>query len=222
VRYDDPKYGIPVGLSAYGNYSFRISDPRWLFANVVAGAPLYTVAEFRQVMNDRIVHPLADHLAEARHSYAEVDARREEIAAGMQRRLEGEFAKLGCELTDFRIEGTGFDADTVRRVGRIADVSAEARAAAAAGVDYARVQQFEALREAARNEGGAAGAGVGLGAGIGLGQTVAGSLGSAGAAVPAPSPDAAARLEQLGKLRAAGLITEEEHRAKKKEILDRI
>jgi len=227
VRYDDPKYGIPVGLSAYGNYSFRITDPRWLFTNVVAGAELFTAADFRRVMNDRIVHPLADHLAEARHSYAEIDARREEIAAGVRGLLAAEFAKLGCEITDFRIEGTGFDADTVRRIGRVADVSVEAQAAGVAGLDYARVQQLEALREAARNEGGAAGAGVGLGAGIGLGQALAGPLGVAGAPAPgvAPPPaggDPAARLEQLEKLRAAALITEEEHRAKRKEILDRL
>ena len=227
VRYDDPKYGIPVGLSAYGNYSFRVKDARWFFVNVVGGAPLYTVEDFRRVMNDRIVHPLGDYLAEARHSYAEIDARREEIAAGMQRRLEADFAKLGFEITDFRIEGTGFDADTVRRIGRIADVSAEAQAAAAAGLDYGRVQQFEAMREAARNEGGGAGVGMGLGAGLGFGQMMAGAMGGGGApasgtaATPAAG-DAAARLEQLGKLRAASLITEEEYRAKKKEILDRL
>jgi membrane protease subunit (stomatin/prohibitin family) len=228
VRYDDPKYGIPVGLSAYGNYSFRIRDPRWFFVNVVGGAPLYTVEDFRRVMNDRIVQPLGDHLAEARHSYAEIDAQREEIAAGMHKRLEADFAKLGFEITDFRIEGTGFDADTVRRIGRIADVSAEARAAAAAGLDFGHVQQLEAMREAARNEGGGAGVGMGLGAGLGFGQMMAGAMASpggasaqGGGAVP-PGGDAAARLEQLGKLRGAGLITEEEFRAKKQEILDRL
>jgi len=222
VRYDDPKYGLPVGLSAYGNYSFRIRDPRWFFVNVVGGAALFTVEDFRRVMNDRIVQPLADHLAEARHSYAEIDAQREEIAAGMQRRLGADFRQLGFEITDFRIEGTGFDAETVRRIGRIADLSAEARAAGAAGLDYARVQQLEAMREAARNEGGGAGVGMGLGAGLGFGQMMAGAMGGAGAA-PAPAAgDAAARLEQLGKLRAAQLISEEEFLAKKKEILDRL
>jgi membrane protease subunit (stomatin/prohibitin family) len=222
VRYDDPKYGIPVGLSAFGNYSFRIKDPRWFFVNVVGGAPLFTVEDFRRVMNDRIVQPLADHLAEARHSYAEIDAQREEIAAGMQRRLGADFQQLGFEITDFRIEGTGFDAETVRRIGRVADLSAEARAAAAAGLDYSRVQQLEAMREAARNEGGGAGVGMGLGAGLGFGQMMAGAMGGAGTAAAAGGGDASARLEQLGKLRAAGLISEEEFLVKKKEILDRL
>lgn len=219
IRYDDPKYGIPVGLSAYGNYSFRIKDPRWFFVNVVGGASVFTAEDFRRVMNDRIVHPLADYLAEAKHSYAEIDANREEIAAGMRQPLAEDFGKLGFDITDFRIEGTGFDEDTVRRIGRIADLSAEAQAAKAAGLDYARVQQLEAMREAARNEGGGAGIGMGLGAGLGFGQMMAGAMGTPSAP---PAEDHAARLDKMKKMFEAGLITEEEYRTKKKEILDRI
>ncbi len=227
VRYDDPKYRIPVGLSAYGNYSFRIGDARGFFVSVVGGAPIFLAEDFRRVMNDRIVHPLGDYLATAKYSYAEIDAHRDEIAAGMQERLAADFGKLGFEVTDFRIEGTGFDADTVRRIGRIADVSAEAQAAAAAGLDYGRVQQLEAMREAARNEGGGAGVGMGLGAGLGFGQMMAGAMGqgavaAAGAAGAAPPEDHEAALAKLKRLFDGGLITEAEYAAKKKEVLDRI
>ena len=48
-----------------------------------------------------------------------------------------DFAKLGFEFTDFRIEGVNFDEDTVRRIGRIADLAAEAQAVKAVGIDYA-------------------------------------------------------------------------------------
>jgi len=225
VRYDDPKYRIPVGLSAYGNYSFRISDPRGFFVNVVGGAQLYLAEDFRRVMNDRIVHPLGDYLATEKFSYAEIDARREEIAAGMRERLARDFGKLGFEITDFRIEGTGFDAETVRRIGRIADVSAEAQAAAAAGLDYGRVQQLEAMREAARNEGGGAGVGMGLGAGLGFGQMMAGAMGGAAAGAAAAAGgggDAEALLGRLKRMHEEGLISAEEYAAKKKEVLDRL
>jgi hypothetical protein len=68
---------------------------------------------------------------------------------------------------------------------------------------------------------------MGLGAGLGFGQMMAGALGGGGApasgAAAAPAAgDPAARLEQLGKLRAAGLVSEEEFLAKRKEILDRL
>ena len=47
-------------------------------------------------------------------------------------------------LSDFRIEGTVFDDDTMKRINRIADMSAEAQAANAAGVSYAQLQQLQA------------------------------------------------------------------------------
>jgi membrane protease subunit (stomatin/prohibitin family) len=78
-------------------------------------------------MSSRLVHPLTDFLAESRYSYAEIDAHREEIAAGMNTQLQQEFLKMGFVITDFRIEGTDFDEDTLKRINRIANLSAEAQ-----------------------------------------------------------------------------------------------
>ena len=229
IRYDDPKYKFPVGLSAYGSYSFRIKDARGFFVNVVGGSFSFSVDDFRKVMSDRIMHPLADYLATARFSYAEIDANREEISSGMKEALEKDFDKLGFSITDFRIEGTGFDEDTRRRIDRIADLSAEAQAAEAAGVSYQKVQELEAMREAARNEGGGAGMGMGLGAGIGFGRRVVGAMGSgtggrqqAGQQGAPSAEDPAETLRKLKGLFESQLISEEEYDAKKKEILDRM
>jgi membrane protease subunit (stomatin/prohibitin family) len=227
IKYDDPKYNFPVGLRAYGNFSFRITDPHGFFVNVVGGGSSYWVEDFRAVMNTRLIQPLSDYLAEAKYSYAEVDANREEIAADMARKLGAEFDRLGFEITDFRIEGTAFDEDTMDRINRIANITAEARAASVAGLNYAQIQQLEAMREAARNEGGAAGIGMGVGAGMGFGQMMSGAMGDPTKAPPAGSQssqtmDPLTALRQLKEMRETGLITEEEYAAKKKEILGRM
>jgi len=184
---------------------------------------------FRQVVGARMVQPLTDFLATSRYTYAEIDAHREEIAAAMRDRLTKEFANLGFELNDFRIEGTSFDEETSRRINRIADTSAEAQAATAAGVNFTQLQQLEALRDAAKNEGGAAGAGMGLGAGIGFGQMMAGTMGGAQQSrVPstAGAPDVAAgpvaRLQMLKVMLDTGLISQSEFDEKKKEILSQL
>lgn len=217
IKYDDPKYKFPVGLRAFGNYSFRIAEPREFFVNVVGVANDYPVEEFRQVVGSRIGQPLADFLATSQYSYAQIDANREEISAGMKERLTQEFRALGFEMADFRIEGTSFDDDTTRRIGRIADMSAEAQAAAAAGLDFEKMQQLAALRDAAKNEGGGAvGAGVGIGAGLGLGQMMAGAMGAQGAGA---AKDPAARLASLKKMLDGGLITQADFDEQKKRIL---
>ncbi len=217
IKYDDPKYKFPVGLRAFGNYSFRIAEPREFFLNVVGVVNDYPVEEFRQVVGSRIGQPLADFLATSQYSYAQIDANREEISAGMKERLTQEFRTLGFEMADFRIEGTSFDDDTTRRIGRIADMSAEAQAAAAAGLDFEKMQQLAALRDAAKNEGGgAAGAGVGIGAGLGLGQMMAGAMGAQGAGA---AKDPATRLASLKKMLDGGLITQADFDEQKKRIL---
>jgi membrane protease subunit (stomatin/prohibitin family) len=217
IKYDDPKYKFPVGLRAFGNYSFRIAEPREFFLNVVGVVNDYPVEEFRQVVGSRIGQPLADFLATSQYSYAQIDANREEISAGMKERLTQEFRTLGFEMADFRIEGTSFDDDTTRRIGRIADMSAEAQAAAAAGLDFEKMQQLAALRDAAKNEGGGAvGAGVGIGAGLGLGQMMAGAMGAQGAGA---AKDPATRLASLKKMLDGGLITQADFDEQKKRIL---
>ena len=223
IKYDDPKYKFPVGLKAYGNYSYRIYDPKEFFVNVVGSHTKFYTADFRDVMSARIIHPISDYLAESKYSYAEIDANREEIARGISIKLSMAFRKLGFDITDFRIEGTDFDEDTLRRINRIADLTAEAQAAKAVGLDYAKVQHLEAMREAARNEGGGAGIGMGMGAGIGLGQSMSQAMTeNVSTPTPAKADDPMAKLTQLKKMFEAKLITEQEYSAKKQDILDQM
>ncbi len=224
IKYQDPKYKFPVGLKAYGNYSYRIDDPKDFFVNVVGNHNDFYADDFRNVMSARILHPISDYLAESQYSYTDIDANREEIARGISIKLSMAFRKLGFDITDFRIEGTDFDEKTLNRINRIADLTAEAQAAQAVGLDYAKVQQLEAMREAARNEGGGAGMGMGLGAGIGLGQSMAQSMTENISQPQATNTDEdpMARLAQLKKMFEAELISEAEYSAKKKQILDRL
>jgi membrane protease subunit (stomatin/prohibitin family) len=223
IKYEDPKFSIPVTVKAFGNFSYRIVEPRSFFVNVVGGHNNFTSEHFRGIMAERLVHSISDHLAERRLAFTEIDAQRDELAAGLAGILTADFVKLGFEITDFRIEGLNFDEETVQRIGRIADLTAESRAVQAVGMNYADLLKLEALKDAARNEGGGAGIGVGLGAGIGLGQTLAQSLGQTvapGSSPAAAGEDPAARLARLKALHEQALISDEEYAAKKQQILD--
>lgn len=221
IKYQDPKYKFPVGLRAFGNYSYRIFNPHDFFVNIIGAHRDFYADDFRKVMSARLMQPIADYLATCCFSYTEIDANREEITTGLTTKLSETFIKLGFELTDFRIEGTNFDDDTLKRINRIADMTAEAQAAQAVGLDYARMQQLEAMRDAARNENGAAGLGISLGAGLSFGQNMANTFNQA---VPITAPhnntdEAVLKLQKLKQLYKAELISAEEYAAKKQEIL---
>lgn len=221
IKYQDPQYHFPIGLKAYGNYSYQIADAQAFFVNIVGSHNRFGIQEFRKIISARIVQPISDYLAECSYSYADIDANRDEIARSIAIKLAIAFRKLGFEISDFRIEGTDFDDDTLRRINRIADMTAEAQAAQAVGLDYARVQQLDAMRDAARNESGAAGAGMGLGAGVALGQSMAQGMGMQSQNTGASADDITDKLVQLKKLFEAELISEAEYAAKKQELLAR-
>jgi len=238
ITYNDPVYKFPVRLRAYGNYSFQIQNPGYFFQNVVGGVESFLIENFRTMMSSRIMEPLSDYFAEAKINYSEIDAQREEISEGIEAKLQKDFETLGFSINDFRIEGTNFDDETEQRIERISNVQADAIAAQAAGLNYAQLQQLDAMKDAAKNEGGGAGIGMGLGAGIGFGNMMAGAMmnpatgnpapgqpGAAASQTPGGAPPAAdpndpmVKIQKLKQMLDGGLITQEEFDAKKKDIL---
>ena len=217
IKYLDPVYHIPMELGAHGNFSFRLADARRFFTEVTGLGDSYWVAQAKTLLQSRIGQELATQLGAAGLSYQQLDAQLATLAARLHEPLAAEFAQLGLALTDFRLTGTVFDAATRQRIGRVADVTADNQAADTAGLSYAELEKLRALREAARNAGGLAGAGLQLGAGAELGRLLAGQ---AGAPSPAPA-DPAEQLQKLKQLLDAGVITAEEFAAKKQAWLDK-
>lgn len=192
IKYDDPKYKFPVGLRAFGNFSFRLVNPRGFFTEVTSNREVYTIAEIRNIIVDRLLTPLTDLFAESGFSYSEIDRNRVELSEKLQKAVGPILTPLGFELTDFRIENTDFDDDTKKRIDKIADKIADAHAInALGGVDqtsmrnFATVEQLKAVNTAAGNQGGGAGLGMGLGAGMGLGQGIAAGMMNQGMNAPA-------------------------------------
>jgi len=218
IKYDDPKYNFPVALRAFGNYSIEISDANLFFTQVVGGAQDYYVHSLRDVLINRLIHPLTDYLAEKKLSYAEIDSNRDEIAYDLMQILQKDFNTLGFTLIDFRIEGTDFDEGTKERIEKIANVTADVHAAKSAGVSYRELQQLNALGDAAKNEAGAAGVFMGMGAGSSLAQT----MNEPFSQTPIVKNDLASRLIQLKTFYEQELITQEEYTAKKLSILSEL
>jgi len=223
IKYDDPKYNFPVSLRAFGNYSIEISDANLFFTQVVGGAQDYYVHSLRDVLINRLIHPLTDYLAEKKLSYAEIDSNRDEIAYDLMQILQKDFNKLGFTLIDFRIEGTDFDEGTKERIEKIANVTADVHAAKSAGVSYRELQQLNALGDAAKNESGAAGVFMGMGAGNSLAQTMNEPFSQTPLKeAPTTQNSLASRLMQLKELYEQELISEEEYTAKKLSILSEL
>ena len=213
VKYIEPDYKLPVTLGACGNFSIKIADAGRMFTTLLGTMSNYSVADVQELVSSRIVAPLSSFLAEKAYPYREVDSHLMDLSNELKARTAAELEQLGLELTDFRVNSVTFDEDTMERIGRIANMTAEQRAAAEVDLDYVSMQKLEALRDAARNEGGMAGAGLQLGAGVQLAKDVFKTQ---------AADDSTERLRKLKKLLDEQLITEEEYEKKKNEILSQL
>ena len=213
VKYIEPDYKLPVTLGACGNFSIKIADAGRMFTTLLGTMSNYSVADAQELVSSRIVAPLSSFLAEKAYPYREVDSHLMDLSNELKERTATELEQLGLELTDFRVNSVTFDEDTMERIGHIANMTAEQRAAAEVDLDYVSMQKLEALRDAARNEGGLAGAGLQLGAGVQLAKDVFKTQ---------AADDSTERLRKLKKLLDEQLITAEEYEKKKNEIISQL
>ncbi|MFN0291168.1 SPFH domain-containing protein [Pedobacter helvus] len=218
IKYMDPIYKIPVELGANGSFSFKISNPLFLFEGIIGSKDHYSVEEAKQLLQNRFPQAISSTLAKSMVSYQEIDSQLPVLSTNIKESLNTEAQNLGLALTDFKVNGTIFDEGTKARIAKIADITTDTFAAKEGGLTYVELEKLKALRDAARNEGGLAGAGLQLGVGMELGKTFNDAKEEQ---LNAENTDVVAKLKQLKLLLTEGIITQEEFDNKKKEWLDK-
>lgn len=229
IKYMDSKYNIPIELGVYGNYSAKITEPQRLFTEIVGSKDLFTTADLRTILVSRISSDLKSYFAQAKLSYQDIDSHLNELSQTLETDLSSIYTDLGLAITDFRVEGTSFNEETLNRINKIADKTSEAMAAAEVDLNYTELEKLKALRDAARNEGGLAGAGLQVGAGLEVAKSIfsdkkEGNITSQfqSQTQTQGSVDPVDQLRKLKQLVDESIITQEEFEQKKKEILSKI
>ncbi len=217
IKFVDSIYKMPVELGLHGTYSFRVAEAEHFFKHFIGAGRGYDLESLRQIFIERTYQETAAIIHEHQYPYVELDAHLVDLAQGLRTRISSVFAELGLELTDVRVSGTQFDEETRNRIARVSDITADTRAAQEAGLSYEEMQRLQALRDAARNEGGLAGAGVQMGVGLELGRKITDSSHTSTTSEDAPSLE---RLRKLKLLLDEGVISEEDYNKKKQELLD--
>lgn len=221
IKYVDPVYNFPILLGSYGNYSVRICQAESMFTNLIGSKDRFTTNDLREIIISRITTEMTSFLANAAYSYREIDAHLANMSLQLKEQINQPIASLGLELTDFRIESTSFDEETQGRINKIAGMTTEALSAAEVGLDYVQLEKLRALRDAAKNEGGLAGAGLQVGAGLELSKSLIQEKDGI-IATSTEKDDPVVQLKKLKILLDEQIITQEEFDAKKKDLLDKI
>ncbi len=205
IAYNDPFYTFPILLSAFGNYSIKITKPVEFFTNIVAGKNLITSFEVKEIFLSRITQPITDYLANAKFSYIDIDSNLNNIATNIKEKSREIFEGLGFELLDFRIEGTQFDKETLDRINEVSEVQADVKSSSIAGIDYVEMRKLKALKDAAKNQGS-----IGVLTGVNLIQNTNTET----------KENIKSKLLKLKELLDLDLISKEEFDEKKKKLLE--
>lgn len=219
IKFIDSTYNIPVEIGLNGNFSYRIAEPRHFFTQIIGTRTELYTNEMSAVITERILQLVANVINEKRYSYTEIDGKLDDIAHDIAAKTNNEYTEMGLCLTDFRIVGTQFDEQTQERIGRVADISADVKAAEQAGLSYTELEKLRALRDAARNEGGLAGTGLQLGVGMELGKKFNEQTDGF---ISAGNSDAAEKLRKLKILLDEEIISQADFDTKKQEILSKM
>lgn len=193
VIFRDPELKM-VRLRAFGTFSMRVADPRPFVGEICGAQGTYEREALNGWMREFILTRIIDTLGELKKSILDLPMFYDELAIAVKNRVLGDFQKYGIEVLDFTIGAITPPEEVQKMIDQRTSMSVIGDMG-----EFTQFQAAQALRDAAQQPGGMAGAGMGLGAGISLGQVMAQSMATgqqapAAAATPpaAPAPAAAA------------------------------
>lgn len=216
----DPEFK-QVRLRSFGTYTIRIIDPKKFIKEFAGTNPWVRVDAVAEQLRNTIVSKLSEGLAEAGISVLDLAANFTEIGEKLKPVFQTEFDTWGIELGKFYIENVTLPEE----VEKMLDKTSQLNMLGDKLNQFNQMQGGIAIEKLADNPG--AGSTAGIGAGVILTnllqpqqqqQPVAGNATS-------PADDKQKMvdlLKQLGELKTAGILTEEEFNQKKAEILGKL
>ena len=231
VTIRDKDFGA-VRLRAFGNYAYRVVDPKLFHTEISGTRERYTAADLDGQLRALMLQHISDAVASSGVPFLDLAANQVEFAQQLATTAAPAFEKIGLRLEGVTVQNVSLPEELQKVLDQKIGMGM-------VGGDMGRFMQYQTAQAIPKfAEGGGQGSGIagdamGLGAGVALGQVLAQNLsqGLQGAAQPGAAPAAPAALapdqvmatiEKLAELKAKGILTDEEFTAKKAELLEKL
>ena len=248
----EPTFKVPIPVSCRGSFALMVKDSKRFLTNMIGTVKDFntkTLSElFRGVISENVKNTITKISREQNLSPLELESIVYEVGTAVKSIINEHLQEFGIEIKLFNIESI----PVIDEDQRVKDVVAQFQKIMAADVDerlrlkrraenlevYKVERSFDTTEKAAENLGGGEGGDAGgtggiIGTMIGLGMVnpIAQQMGDMmakntpnahqGGSVSA-SEEAIKLLKQLGELKDAGVLTEDEFAQKKKELLEKL
>ena len=236
VTIRDKDFGM-VRLRAFGNYAYRVADPKLFHTEISGTRENYTVDDLDGQLRGLILQHISTAIAASGVPFLDLAANQMIFADALTKDLSPALEKLGLKLEGMTVQNVSLPEELQKILDQKIGMGM-------VGNDMGKFMQYQTAQsipkfaESAGQGGGIAGDAMGLGAGVALGQVLAQNLqqglqggaaqpqqaAPAAAAAPAAMKpeDVMATLEKLGELKSKGILTQEEFDAKKTELLKKL
>jgi len=227
VTIRDKDFGA-VRLRAFGNYSYRVADPKLFHTQISGTRDTYTVADLDGQLRALMLQHISDAVASSGLAFLDLAANQVEFANQLQLATSPAFEQIGLKLEGVTLQNVSLPDELQKILDQKIGMGM-------VGNDMGKFMQYQTAQSMPKfaegaGHGGIAGDAMGLGAGVALGQVMAQQLGQGlqgGNAQPAPvvgvKPDEVmATIEKLADLKSKGILTAEEFDAKKAELLKKL
>ena len=171
VMMRDKEFGM-VRVRGFGVYSFSVGTPTAAMNELFGSMGELTVKDVDDYFKKIIVSELSTAIAESGIPAIDLAMHYDELSDITRQKMAEDFAKIGIEIDSLYIENISLPEE----VEKMMDKRTSVGVMGGAMQGYAQMQAVEAMRDAAKNPGGLAGAGVGVGAGLGIGKMFADNM----------------------------------------------
>ena len=231
----DAEFGA-VRIRAFGNYAYRVVDPKKFHTEISGTRDTYTVADLDGQLRGLIMQNIAVGIAQSKIPFLDLAANQLLFAQALGQTLTPAMEGYGLKLEALTVQSISLPDELQKILDQKIGMGM-------VGNDMGKFMQYQTAQAipkmaegvGAGGDGGLAGAGLGMGAGVAMGQILAQNMQSAlqgtapaGVAAAAAAPagvkpeDVMATLEKLGELKSKGILTEDEFNAKKAELLKKL
>lgn len=189
ITLHDERFGL-VEIRAFGTYAFRITDAGKFIIDIVGTDNNFTNFEINEHLKSLIATRFTDTVGKANLPIELYAANTTELSETCKEVMQPEFQSVGIGLEKFFIENVSMPEELKKEIFEYSRIDK---------LDLDKLAKFKtakAIEEAAKNEGGTAGAGMGMGMGFVLAQQMGGMMqpqtgqpqAATAGAVPPPIP----------------------------------
>lgn len=238
----DQKWGTPqpitirdkdfgaVRLRAFGNYAYRVADPKLFHTEISGTRESYPATDLEGQLRGMVLQNISNAIAGSGLPFLDLAANQVMFADALRKELAPAFEKIGLKLEAMTVQNVSLPEELQKVLDQKIGMGM-------VGGDMGRFMQYQTAQAipkfaegAGTGGGGVAGDAMGLGAGVALGQVLAqnlqqglqGGAAQQAAAVGVRPEEVMATLEKLGDLKAKSILTQEEFDAKKAELLKKL